>query len=473
MPQFGQPVNVKPSGLQLATLIPALLAGIKDPIVMGAALAGFHKGQDAKRAKLETQQQASERRALAQAKFYGDVLTEAQSFDDPIAFAHWKEAMRPMAQLHGVDMESIPFSEEKKAAKDRKLVSDALDIAVKRHGPEILNREDVSIQLADGRTISIATAKRMVGGGLTDQGGKNVPITPLTKPDVPNTSEEQDIADAIAQATTQKGSPLTPAERSAARRDAHAAWTTAGRKPDDPATDVTALTTRGLDMAAVTYRKTGVMPALGMGDKTTRQRIINRAAELTPDDIAKIEAGGLDVATNKASFKALTDSLNKLTVQRAAIGAFEQTALKNMNLFLEQAGKVVDTGSPLANRIARTVSGEVLGSPNPPTYNAARQVVINEIAKITSNPNLSGSLSDSARHEVESFNPNSATLKQTVAVMRLLKQDMANRSAALDEAIADIKRQMSPGATSPNAGNDATASALAELERRRAARGAK
>jgi len=115
---------------------------------------------------------------------------------------------------------------------------------------------------------------------------------------------------------------------------------------------------------------------------------------------------------------------------------------QNIDLFLDTAGKVVDTGSPLANTFIRAASGKLLGSPNQAQYDAARQVAVNEIAKITSNPNLSGTLSDSARHEVDAFNPANATLKQTVAVMRLLKTDMANRTKALDEQIATIKGRM-------------------------------
>lgn len=194
--------------------------------------------------------------------------------------------------------------------------------------------------------------------------------------------------------------------------------------------DRTDLTPQGLDAAALNYAKTGQLPPLGMGDKGTRKAIINRAAEMMPD---------LDVARNRADFTANQDSLKGLQKQRDAIGAFENTAKKNIDVFLNAAGKVVDTGSPMANNIARVVTGKMLGSPDQAAYDAARQVAINEIAKITSNPTLSGTLSDSARHEVEAFNPQSATLAQTVKVMRLLKQDMENRTTALDDAIGGIK----------------------------------
>lgn len=211
--------------------------------------------------------------------------------------------------------------------------------------------------------------------------------------------------------------------------------------------DVTTLSPAGLDAAATLFAKTGQLPALGMGDKNTRKQIINRAADLMP---------GLDIASAKADYGANKDSLQAMQKQRDAIGAFEQTARKNIDTFLAQAGKVVDTGSPLANRFVRQVSGQLLGSPDQAAFDAARQVAVNEVAKIVSNPTLSGTLSDSARHEVEAFNPATATLAQSVRVMRLLKQDMDNRTGALDDAIAGIRSRISKGA--PGAAGTTTTS---------------
>lgn len=206
--------------------------------------------------------------------------------------------------------------------------------------------------------------------------------------------------------------------------------------------DKTELTPEGLDAAALNYAKTGNLPPLGMGDKTTRKQIINRAAAMMP---------GLDIASAKADFEANKGSLTALQKQRDAISAFEKTAIKNIDIFLTAAGKVVDTGSPLANTPLRLVTGKLLGSPDQAAYEAARQVAVNEIAKITSNPTLSGQLSDTARKEVESFNPQNATLKQSVAVMRLLKRDMANRAESMDDQIAGIKGRIAKGTAPPPA----------------------
>lgn len=207
------------------------------------------------------------------------------------------------------------------------------------------------------------------------------------------------------------------------------------------------------DLTAKQFAMTGQLPPMGMGKAgaAVRTSIINRAAELYKD---------LDLPTQVAAFNANKESLKKLQVSRDAIGAFEQTALKNIDVFLDVAGKVVDTGSPLANKLLRNVSSSVLGSPNQAAFDAARQVAVNEIAKITSNPNLTGTLSDSARKEVEAFNPQSATLAQSVAVMRLLKNDMKNRTGSMDEEIKAIQQRIAtpPGsATTTPAANTAGA----------------
>lgn len=140
-----------------------------------------------------------------------------------------------------------------------------------------------------------------------------------------------------------------------------------------------------------------------------------------------------------ANFAADKGSQVALQKQRDAVGAFEQTALANLNLFLGAAAKIPDTGVPWANTPLRLLSDKVAGSANMAAVNAARQVANNEIAKVTSNPTLSGQLSDSARHEVMSYNPENATFKQTQAVATVLKQDMANRRISLDAGLREIK----------------------------------
>src|SRR5439155_1939896 len=165
------------------------------------------------------------------------------------------------------------------------------------------------------------------------------------------------------------------------------------------------LSPKAMEEAAIRYNRTAELPATGMGKQgaIVRSQIMNGAAEI---------GGAVDLASNKADYKANATSLAKQTVMRDAVRAFEATATGNLDRFLEQAKGVIDTGSPLLNVPLRMAASKVAGSPQQAAYEAARLVALNEIAKVTSNPNLTGALSDSARHEVAQFSPESATLKQ-------------------------------------------------------------
>src|SRR6266540_1251454 len=193
-----------------------------------------------------------------------------------------------------------------------------------------------------------------------------------------------------------------------------------------------ALTPQALNMLAAQFATTGAMPPLGMGRAAAAQRagIVNKAAENFPET---------DIASNKASFAANQGSLVALQKQKDAVDAFEQTAGKNLDLFLEQSKKIMDSGSPLLNKPLRAIQGNVLGDPNMIAFKTARQVALTEIAKVLTNPGLSGQLSDSARHEVEQLVSPDATLAQIHKAATILKTDMANRKASMDEQIGAIR----------------------------------
>ena len=215
------------------------------------------------------------------------------------------------------------------------------------------------------------------------------------------------------------------------------------------------LSPEAVNMAAEMYRKTGQLPAMGMGNPMARKQILDAAAQMGP----------VDLATEASAYGANKSSLQALTKQRDAVGAFENTAGKNLDLFLNQAGKVVDTGSPWINAPLRSVAQGALGSADLAAYNTARQVAVNEIAKVVSNPGLSGQLSDTARKEVADFNPQSATLAQTYRVAQVLRQDMANRHQAYNDQIADITARIGKGTTQEQNAPAAAAPAAAGMAR--------
>lgn len=202
------------------------------------------------------------------------------------------------------------------------------------------------------------------------------------------------------------------------------------------------LSPEALDRQAALYNSTGSLPSFGRANPVIHGAIIRRAAELS---------NGSDLAGTQASFKGDSASLRKLQVQADSIDSFENTALKNLDNFLALGKQISDTGVPLANKPIRAIQESLAGSPAQAQFNAARTVAIQEISKVLGGAVAGGAVSDSQRHEVEGLMRGDATLEQLNAVAQTLKQDMANRKAAVSEQIATVKGRLGgkPAAAEP------------------------
>jgi hypothetical protein len=205
--------------------------------------------------------------------------------------------------------------------------------------------------------------------------------------------------------------------------------------------DAAGLTDDDYQRAGEQYIRTGVMPALGR-DSVTRARIVKAGNQYARDNGLNPQ----DVVTMQAAYAGDKESLKKFQAQRDQIVSFEQTAQKNLDLFLNLASKIPDTGVPWLNTPLRNLNANLIGSENMAAVNAARNIANNEIAKVTSGGGLGGVLSDSARHEVAGYNPQNATFAQTKAVAAILKQDMANRHGAMDATLSEIRGRIGGGA---------------------------
>ncbi len=203
-----------------------------------------------------------------------------------------------------------------------------------------------------------------------------------------------------------------------------------------------------LEMAAKRYLATGELPSMGMGQSgaAARVAVMNRAALIDPQ---------ASLAANKATFKADSANLQKLQTTEGTLSAFEKTAGKNLDQFLSLADKIPDSGVPWLNQPIRAVNDKALGSADQAAFNAARDVALREIARVTNDPKLSGALTDSARAEVAGLSAKDATFAQIKAVAKVLKQDMANVHAGINEQINTVKSvlQNHPGAT-PSIGEE-------------------
>jgi hypothetical protein len=178
---------------------------------------------------------------------------------------------------------------------------------------------------------------------------------------------------------------------------------------------------------------------MGMGRAAAglRSQIINRAAEAYPD---------VQFATNRAAFQANSQSLKQAQTRMDQVTAAENTAGKNLDVFLDTAKKAVDFGAPWVNKPLRDISQQGLGSADLAAYNAARQTAVNEISKVLNNAGGSAAVSDSARHEVEGLIGPNASLTQVYAAAKVLRQDMKNRHDSYQQQIDAINHRIG-GAT--------------------------
>jgi hypothetical protein len=202
------------------------------------------------------------------------------------------------------------------------------------------------------------------------------------------------------------------------------------------------ITPAGYGVLEQQYQQTGQLPAFNRGPGGAVQaNIVNGVGAQNP---------GFNPGAAKADFRANAESLANLQKQRDAVVTFEKTAKANLDQFVNLAAKLPDTGVPWLNQPLRNINKQAVGNAWAPAIDAARQIAVNEIAKVTSNPTLAGALSDSARHEVSEYNPANATYAQTVNVAKVLRQDMANRHRFFDEGLAEIRGRMA-GTAAPAA----------------------
>lgn len=228
---------------------------------------------------------------------------------------------------------------------------------------------------------------------------------------------------------------MSQSERSQERnRNATLAEQRAARAAEDM--DGRALTPEAKQILAHNFAITGTMPPMGLGGKATQMRteIYNLAGAMYAN---------LNLAEQQAAYKANQKSLVEMQPKFDALKSFENTAMANLRNFLTIAKGTVDAGAPIINRPLRSVNEKVLGSEQQAAFNVARGVVIPEFARILTQPNLSGVLSDSAREEIDQLMKSNYTYKQLYSVAQVLVQDVENRTKSMEEQMAIIKQRIS------------------------------
>lgn len=186
---------------------------------------------------------------------------------------------------------------------------------------------------------------------------------------------------------------------------------------------------------------------VGLARGKVGQQLISAVKDRVPVMAKESKTSPEDAMANTSTYKAGQGAVNALEKQYQAVSAFQQTASRNGAALIKLAEKVDETGVPAIERWIRA-GRRATGSPDVREFDAQMQIYRTEAAKILTNPNLTGQLTDSSRHEVEEFlggNLDAASIKR---VIERLESDFSNRTDTLKLQI-DSARNKQVGRTDP------------------------
>lgn len=200
------------------------------------------------------------------------------------------------------------------------------------------------------------------------------------------------------------------------------------------------LSQEALDLAAQKYLQTGQMTTLGYGKSAATQRaaILNRAAEL------ERQQGGnsADLPTQQAAFHASSQALGQLEKQKNMAMAFEGTTVHNLDIVQNMSNKVDRTGSPILNKYALYLKGQVAGDADTQLLKNSVISAANEYAKVISGSTGSAAATDASRREAEELLNASFSKGTTTKVIAQMKQEMENRRKGFDDQLGQLRQQM-------------------------------
>jgi hypothetical protein len=230
----------------------------------------------------------------------------------------------------------------------------------------------------------------------------------------------------------------------------------------------TGLSPEAVDMTARNAMKDRlVLAGLGRGVQGAKdlRAVLNRMAEISKES-------GVSAPDARADFNANKKSLDKIIPQFDAVEAFTKNAVLQGRVLTQLAEKVDNTGLPVLERWIRGGQRAIVGDADVSVFDAQMQLYRTEVARILTNPNLTGQLTDTARKEVEHFLSGNATAPQISAIVKRLEQDFALRRQSIEEQVAEIKGRMADsgadrkGAKKPTAAAPTGPYADPEKERR-------
>lgn len=210
--------------------------------------------------------------------------------------------------------------------------------------------------------------------------------------------------------------------------------------------DASSLTPEAADMlGSIALTNGGTVPSFGMGGGKQKAAIFNNMA-------GKAKAQGIsgeDIATGAASFKANSQALAQVTKMQTAIGSYEQTASQNADIALGLMQKGAGpTGSPVVDRWIRAGGKSIGGDADVSKFDTALNTFKNEYAKVMSGGYGAAGTSDSMRHEADQLISPNMSREQILGNIQVMKQDMANRTKALNDYRSNLVQHIHSGASS-------------------------
>ena len=301
--------------------------------------------QDAERQRQTAEQERHRRATLAQTTASNDALRRQQliaSFTGGLEGLESEEAARAYLQLFGPQAQAVglrpetlePIALEAVAPSrlQKKEATKVIEQAKKQYGDQAVSH---SYALKDGTQATWEELNRRAGVTL----GPTVPKT-----DVPNTLEEQQVADEMAVAAEKSGRALTRAEAAKIRQQVHQQWTEAGRRPEQPSAGTDPKKIATFNQIAGAFERS---PLVRAADRTV----------VLSDAVKEIDANPSDPATQ---LKLAYAYIQALDTYQSAVREGELQNLGMLGTRLQQwvttLNKVAFEGAFIPPAVAKNIS---------------------------------------------------------------------------------------------------------------------
>ena len=157
---------------------------------------------------------------------------------------------------------------------------------------------------------------------------------------------------------------------------------------------------------------------------------------MTPADLVRL----------RVTAKAESGSIQKIQQQLNALRPFNELAQFNGERALALLDKIDDTGLPMIEGWRRRTA-RAAGDPDDAEFLSVINTFQTEMARIITQPNLTGQLSDTARREVQDIAPASMSAAQGKRVINRLILEGTTREQFMQNQLQTASGQLVPGQT--------------------------